>query len=312
MTKFAFVFPGQGSQTVGMLTELYDISPLVRYTFNEASNVLNYDLWKLVSFGPTEKLNQTCYAQPALLASSIAIYRIWKFCNGKQPIVMAGHSLGEYSALVCSRVLNFVDAIKLVELRGKLMQKTVPEGTGIMHAIIGLNHKLVYKLCNTYSNNQIVSPVIFNTPDHVVISGNKDAVYRVSIACKNAGAKRIIKLPISVPAHSSLMKDAAISLSLKLKKIRFNTPSIPIINNVDIKIISEINDIRSALTRQLYSPIRWIDIIKTIIKEHNITHLLEIGPGNVLTNLTKRINSNVNVIAINNFQSLQRTIFTEL
>lgn len=276
MTQFAFVFPGQGSQTVGMLTELAATYPLVEETFREASDALGYDLWQLVSQGPAEELNKTWQTQPALLAASVAIYRVWQQQGGEQPALMAGHSLGEYSALVCAGVLNFADAVKLVELRGKLMQEAVPEGTGAMQAIIGLDDAAIRKACEESAQGQVVSPVNFNSPGQVVIAGNKEAVERAGAACKAAGAKRALPLPVSVPSHCALMKPAADKLAVALESITFNAPAVPVINNVDVKAETDAAAIRHALVRQLYSPVRWTESVEAMAAQ-GVTQLLEMG-----------------------------------
>lgn len=224
MTQFAFVFPGQGSQTVGMLAELAAEFPVVEQTFSEASAALGYDLWQLVQQGPAEELNKTWQTQPALLAASVAIFRVWQQQGGKAPALMAGHSLGEYSALVCAGVLDFQEAVRLVELRGKLMQEAVPAGTGAMYAIIGLDNDAIGKACADAAEGQVVSPVNFNSPGQVVIAGNKEAVERAGAACKAAGAKRALPLPVSVPSHCALMKPAADKLAVALEAVTFNTP----------------------------------------------------------------------------------------
>ncbi|PPI88772.1 [acyl-carrier-protein] S-malonyltransferase [Candidatus Pantoea edessiphila] len=303
MTQLAFIFPGQGSQHVGMLKDLISNYSIVRETFQEASYVLKYDLLKLVSNGPNEDLNKTCKTQPAILASSVALYRIWKQKGGEIPIFMAGHSLGEYSALVCAGVLNFTDTIKLVELRGKLMQESVKERIVAMQAIIGLSPLTIQQICKETKKNQVVSIANFNAPDQFIISGDKEAVDRASIICKLAGAKYTIPLVVSIPAHCMLMKSAAEKLEITLKKIIFKKPSISIINNVDVKIEYSIEAIRIALIRQMYNPVRWIDIIK-LMAEKGITRLLEIGPGSILSNLTKRISKHLTSIAINDNNSL--------
>ncbi|MGL5400381.1 MAG: ACP S-malonyltransferase, partial [Plesiomonas shigelloides] len=234
MTTFAMVFPGQGSQSVGMLADLAQQFPIVEQTFAEASAVLGYDLWALVQQGPAEELNKTWQTQPALLTASVAIWRVWQEKNGAMPVVMAGHSLGEYSALVCAGVMDFKDAVRLVELRGKLMQEAVPEGTGAMAAIIGLDNDSIAKACAESAEGQVVAPVNFNSPGQVVIAGNKEAVERAGAACKAAGAKRALPLPVSVPSHCALMKPAADKLAVALQEITFNAPCIPVINNVDV------------------------------------------------------------------------------
>ncbi|RQN04162.1 ACP S-malonyltransferase [Pantoea ananatis] len=310
MTQFAFVFPGQGSQTVGMLADLAAAYPAVEATFREASDVLGYDLWQLVSQGPAEELNKTWQTQPALLAASVAIYRVWQQQGGQQPALMAGHSLGEYSALVCAGVLNFADAIKLVELRGKLMQEAVPEGTGAMQAIIGLDDAAIAKACEESAQGQVVSPVNFNSPGQVVIAGNKEAVERAGAACKAAGAKRALPLPVSVPSHCALMKPAADKLALTLEKITFNAPAVPVINNVDVKAETDADAIRHALIRQLYSPVRWTESVEAMAAQ-GVTQLIEMGPGKVLTGLTKRIVDGLSAAAVNDTASLTAALAQE-
>ena len=310
MTQFAFVFPGQGSQTVGMLTELAATYPLVEETFREASDALGYDLWQLVSQGPAEELNKTWQTQPALLAASVAIYRVWQQQGGEQPVLMAGHSLGEYSALVCAGVLNFADAVKLVELRGKLMQEAVPEGTGAMQAIIGLDDAAIRKACEESAQGQVVSPVNFNSPGQVVIAGNKEAVERAGAACKAAGAKRALPLPVSVPSHCALMKPAADKLAVALESITFNAPAVPVINNVDVKAETDVAAIRHALVRQLYSPVRWTESVEAMAAQ-GVTQLLEMGPGKVLTGLTKRIVDTLTAAAVNDTASLTAALGKE-
>jgi [acyl-carrier-protein] S-malonyltransferase len=310
MTQFALVFPGQGSQTVGMLADLAAEYPQVEATFREASDVLGYDLWQLVQQGPAEELNKTWQTQPALLAASVAIYRVWQSKNAPQPAIMAGHSLGEYSALVCAGVLNFADAIKLVELRGKLMQEAVPEGTGAMQAIIGLDDAAIRKACEESAQGQVVSPVNFNSPGQVVIAGNKEAVERAGAACKAAGAKRALPLPVSVPSHCALMKPAAEKLAVALEAISFNAPSVPVVNNVDVQCETSADAIRSALVRQLYSPVRWTESVEFIASQ-GVTQLLEIGPGKVLTGLTKRIVDSLTAAAVNDPASLTAALTQE-
>ena len=310
MTQIAFVFPGQGSQTVGMLTELAATYSRVEETFREASDALGYDLWQLVSQGPAEELNKTWQTQPALLAASVAIYRVWQQQGGEQPALMAGHSLGEYSALVCAGVLNFADAVKLVELRGKLMQEAVPEGTGAMQAIIGLDDAAIRKACEESAQGQVVSPVNFNSPGQVVIAGNKEAVERAGAACKAAGAKRALPLPVSVPSHCALMKPAADKLAVALESITFNAPAVPVINNVDVKAETDAAAIGHALVRQLYSPVRWTESVEAMAAQ-GVTQLLEMGPGKVLTGLTKRIVDSLTAAAVNDTASLAAALGKE-
>ncbi|SVK51637.1 fabD [Acinetobacter baumannii] len=307
MTQFAFVFPGQGSQAVGMLAELAAQFPIVEETFGEASSALGYDLWQLVQQGPAEELNKTWQTQPALLAASVAIFRVWQQQGGKAPALMAGHSLGEYSALVCAGVLDFKAAIRLVELRGKLMQEAVPEGTGAMYAIIGLDNDAIAKACEESAQGQVVSPVNFNSPGQVVIAGNKEAVERAGAACKAAGAKRALPLPVSVPSHCALMKPAADKLAVALQDITFNAPQVPVVNNVDVRPENDPEAIRSALVRQLYSPVRWTESVEFIAAQ-GVTSLLEVGPGKVLTGLTKRIVDTLTAAAVNDTASLSAAL----
>ena len=307
MTKFAMVFPGQGSQAVGMLKDLAENYPIVKSTFDEASQVLGYDLWALVQDGPAEELNKTWQTQPALLASSVAIYRVWQSINGAQPEFMAGHSLGEYSALVCAGVIDFKDAIKLVELRGKLMQEAVPSGTGAMFAIIGLDNDSIRKACDEAAQAQVVAPVNFNSPGQVVIAGNKEAVERAGALCKEAGAKRALPLAVSVPSHCALMKPAADKLAVALNNITFNAPKFAVINNVDVKVETSADKIKTALIAQLYSPVRWTETVEDMAKQ-GVTMLVEIGPGKVLTGLTKRIVDSLSAYAVNDKASLDVAI----
>ncbi|MEE4410370.1 MULTISPECIES: ACP S-malonyltransferase [unclassified Serratia (in: enterobacteria)] len=307
MTQFAFVFPGQGSQSLGMLADLAAQFPIVEATFSEASSVLGYDLWQLVQQGPAEELNKTWQTQPALLAASVAIFRVWQQQGGKAPAMMAGHSLGEYSALVCAGVLDFQAAIRLVELRGKLMQEAVPEGTGAMFAIIGLDNEAIAKACEESAQGQIVSPVNFNSPGQVVIAGNKEAVERAGAACKAAGAKRALPLPVSVPSHCALMKPAADKLAVALQDISFSAPQVAVVNNVDVRTETDPEAIRSALVRQLYSPVRWTESVEFMAAQ-GVTSLLEVGPGKVLTGLTKRIVDTLTAAAVNDAASLSAAL----
>lgn len=303
MTNIAVVFPGQGSQTLGMLADLAAAYPVVAETFAEASSVLGYDLWQLVQEGPAEELNKTWQTQPALLAASVAIWRVWQQQKGAKPVLMAGHSLGEYSALVCAGVLDFKQAISLVELRGKLMQEAVPAGTGAMYAIIGLDNDAIAKACEESAQGQVVSPVNFNSPGQVVIAGNKEAVERAGAACKAAGAKRALPLPVSVPSHCALMKPAADKMAVALENITFSAPQFSVVNNVDVKVESSPDAIRSALIRQLYSPVRWTESVEFMAAQ-GVEQLVEVGPGKVLTGLTKRIVDTLTAVAVNDTASL--------
>ncbi|WMR95398.1 ACP S-malonyltransferase [Mergibacter septicus] len=306
MKKFAMVFPGQGSQAIGMLAELAQEFSIVEETFAQASDVLGYDLWQLVQSGEAAELNQTWRTQPALLAASVSIYRVWQ----QQypilvPTIMAGHSLGEYSALVCAGVLDFQDAVRLVELRGKLMQKAVPEGTGAMYAIIGLDNQSIMDACKAAEQGEVVSAVNFNSPGQVVIAGTKAAVERAAVLCKEAGAKRALPLAVSVPSHCALMKPAADQLAIALESTTLKEPKIPVINNVDVKTENSVEAVRSALVRQLYSPVRWTETVEKMAN-NGITTLFEIGPNKVLTGLTKRIVADLQAQAVNDPSSLAK------
>jgi len=310
MTKIAVVFPGQGSQALGMLADLAAAHPIVEETFAEASSALGYDLWELVQQGPAEELNKTWQTQPALLASSVAIWRVWQQSNGAKPAFLAGHSLGEYSALVCAGVLDFKQAISLVELRGKLMQEAVPEGTGAMSAIIGLDNDAIAKACEESAQGQVVSPVNFNSPGQVVIAGHKEAVERAGAACKAAGAKRALPLPVSVPSHCALMKPAADKMAVALEEVTFSEPQYPVVNNVDVKVETSPEAIRSALVRQLYNPVRWTESVEFMAAQ-GVEHLVEVGPGKVLTGLTKRIVDTLTAAAVNDTASLSAALEKE-
>ncbi|WP_040975348.1 ACP S-malonyltransferase [Necropsobacter massiliensis] len=304
MKKFAMVFPGQGSQSVGMLAELAAEFPIVEKTFQQASEALGYDLWQLVQQGPAEALNKTWQTQPALLTASVAIFRVWqeKYPH-LTPALMAGHSLGEYSALVCAGAMDFQDAVKLVELRGKLMQQAVPEGSGAMYAIIGLDNESIINACKDAEQGEVVSAVNFNSPGQVVIAGAKAAVERAAAACKAAGAKRALPLAVSVPSHCALMKPAADQLAVSLESIAVKAPTMPVINNVDVKTESETQAIRTALVRQLYSPVRWTETVEKMAQS-GIEVLIEIGPNKVLTGLTPRIVKTLQALAVNDVKSL--------
>ena len=304
MKKFAMVFPGQGSQTVGMLAELAGNYPIVQETFKQASEVLGYDLWQLVQEGPAEELNKTWQTQPALLTASVAVYRVWqqKYPELK-PEVMAGHSLGEYSALVCAGVLDFQDAVKLVELRGKLMQQAVPEGAGAMYAIIGLDNDAIINACKQAEQGEVVSAVNFNSPGQVVIAGAKAAVERAVALCKEAGAKRALPLAVSVPSHCALMKPAADQLSVSLESITLKEAGVSVLNNVDVKSEIEADAIRNALVRQLYSPVRWTETVEKMA-QNGVEVLVEVGPGKVLNGLTKRIVDSLQAVSVNDVKSL--------
>ncbi|OYD23932.1 ACP S-malonyltransferase [Oceanimonas baumannii] len=305
--SFAITFPGQGSQTVGMLADVLASHEIVKSTFAEASAALGYDLAALVLNGPAEELNKTWRTQPALLTASVALYRLWQQQGGAQPAMMAGHSLGEYSALVCAGVLSLADGVTLVELRGKLMQDAVPEGTGAMSAIIGLDNDTIIANCEKAAGDEVVSAVNFNSPGQVVIAGNKAAVERANVLMKESGAKRALPLPVSVPSHCALMQPAAAKLAETLAAMSFNAPAVPVINNVDVRPETDPAAIKDALVRQLYSPVRWTETVATMA-EQGVTLALEVGPGKVLTGLAKRIDKRVEGVAVNDDASLEKAL----
>jgi len=287
----AFVFPGQGSQSLGMLSDFADVAE-VKQTFEQASDQLEYDLWSLCQNGPDEKLNQTEKTQPALLTASVALWRVWQ-SKGPLPSIVAGHSLGEYSALVCAGVLDFEQAVKLVEQRGLFMQQSVPAGVGKMAAIIGLDDDKVLSACQQSASGEIVSPVNYNSPGQIVIAGNADAVDRAIIACKESGAKRAMPLAVSVPSHCLLMKPASEQLAAKLETISLTTNnSIDLVNNVDVAIEIDEKRIKDALVRQLYCPVRWSETIQ-LLASRGIENLVECGSGKVLSGLNRRIDRNL-------------------
>lgn len=308
--KLALVFPGQGSQSVGMLAELHAEFATVRDTFAEASAALGYDLWALVANGPDTALNETHRTQPALLTASVAVYRVWLEQGGATPAYLAGHSLGEYSALVCAGVLNLADAVKLVEKRGQYMQLAVPAGTGAMSAIIGLDDALIAKACEEAAQGEVVSPVNFNSPGQVVIAGNKAAVERANELCKAAGAKRALPLPVSVPSHCALMKPAADKLADDLNSISFHTAVIPVVNNVDVSAAADAAAIKDALVRQLYSPVRWTESIEFLAAQ-GVDTVIELGAGKVLSGLIKRINKELNTASVTDVASLKDALAAE-
>ncbi|MDD4864784.1 MAG: ACP S-malonyltransferase [Alishewanella agri] len=308
--KLAIVFPGQGSQSVGMLADLYQNYPLVQDTFNEASAALGYDLWALIANGPEEQLNETQRTQPALLTASVAVWRLWQQQGGATPAYFAGHSLGEYSALVCAGVLSLADAVKLVEKRGQYMQQAVPAGTGAMAAIIGLDDAAIAKACAEAAQGEVVAPVNYNSPGQVVIAGHKAAVERAGEACKAAGAKRALPLPVSVPSHCALMRPAADQLASDLAALNFQQPAIPVVNNVDVQIVSNGDAIKDALIRQLYSPVRWTETIEYFAAQ-GVTEVLELGAGKVLSGLIKRINKELNTSSITDSAALSAALTAE-
>ena len=295
--SLAFVFPGQGSQSVGMLKALAEQYSEVDATFKEASEVLGYDLWDIVQNGPAEKLNQTDVTQPAMLSAGVAVWRIWQAKGGAKPELMAGHSLGEYTALVCAGALDFTDAVKLVAERGRLMQEAVPAGEGAMAAILGLEDDVVRQVCEEAAEGEVLSAVNFNSPGQVVVAGQKTAVERAVKVAKDKGAKRALMLPVSVPSHCALMKPAAEKLAQVLADVEIRKPTIPVINNVDVQAESSAEDIRAALVKQLHSPVRWVETIRKMAAD-GVDHLIECGPGKVLVGLNKRIERGMTAQAV--------------
>lgn len=286
--NLAFVFPGQGSQSVGMLSELAASYPEVKHVFERASDALGKDLWSIVAKGPEDELNQTHNTQPVMLAAGVAVWEVWRKHSNVRPAWMAGHSLGEYTALVCSEAMSFEDGVKLVAARGQLMQAAVPAGVGAMAAILGLEDHQVVKVCADAAENEIVSAVNFNSPGQVVIAGNTAAVERAMLAAKEAGAKRAVLLPVSVPSHCALMEPAAQKLDEQLQSTVIDTPKMTLIHNVDVASHSAPEVIRNALKEQLYKPVRWTDSIK-FMHDQGVTCFVECGPGKVLIGLNKRI-----------------------
>ena len=287
MEKVAFVFPGQGSQKLGMLADYYDQFPIIKSTFDEANQALGFDLWDIIQ-NNAEKLAQTQYTQPVLLASSVAIYRLLMAQGFEKPTLMAGHSLGEYSALVCAGALDFGDALRLVKARGEFMQEAVPVGTGAMCAIIALTDEQVRDICEKSSEGEIVTAANYNAPGQVVISGEADAVARASVLAKESGARMAQMLPVSVPSHCELMRPAAQKLAKLLEAINISTPTIPVIHNADVATYSHKDDIKDALVRQLYAPVCWAETI-TLMSDDGVNSILECGSGKVLSGLGKRI-----------------------
>ncbi|MDO8596168.1 MAG: ACP S-malonyltransferase [Sulfuricaulis sp.] len=284
----AFVFPGQGSHSVGMMNALAAEFPVVRQTFSEASQALGYDLWQMVEQGPEEKLNRTEVTQPAMLVAGVATWRAWLASKGPLPQVMAGHSLGEYSALVCAEALDFPDAVKLVADRARFMQEAVPIGQGGIAAILGLDDDAVRKLCEQAAQGEVLDAVNFNSPNQVVIAGAAAAVARAVEQSKAAGAKRAVVLPMSVPAHSRLMRPAAQRMAERIKTVNVRSPRVPVIHNVHLRAESDPEAIRNALVRQIESPVRWVELIQKMAAD-GVDRMIECGPGKVLAGLNKRI-----------------------
>jgi [acyl-carrier-protein] S-malonyltransferase len=304
--KLALVFPGQGSQAVGMMQGFAE-TLVVRETFEEASTALGQDLWKLVAEGPADDLNATVNTQPVMLTAAYAMYRAWQQAGAPAPVVVAGHSLGEYTALVAAGVIAFAEAVPLVRFRAQAMQEAVPMGTGAMAAILGLDDDAVRAACAESSQGEVVEAVNFNAPSQVVIAGHKGAVERAAAAAKTRGAKRAVMLPVSAPFHSSLLKPAAERLSLRMQEIEFNSPQITVINNVDVAAVSDPAAIKDALSRQACNPVRWVETIRAFAAQ-GVTHVVECGPGKVLAGMTKRIEGGLQGFAVTDPASLVQTM----
>lgn len=303
--SIAVVFPGQGSQSLGMLSELSESFPVVKATFAEASAVLGYDLWTLIQSGSIEELNQTEKTQPAMLTAGVAVWRVWNEVDGEQPVAMAGHSLGEYTALVCSGALSFTDAVALVAERGRQMQSAVPVGVGAMAAVLGLEDEQVKTVCEKAGQGQVVEAVNFNSPGQVVIAGDANAVSRAVDLAKESGARRAMLLPVSVPSHCQLMKPAAEAMSVKLAETAFNAPSIKVLHNVDVAEHLDADGIRSALVEQIYQPVRWVETVQQFAN-NGVDRLVELGPGKVLAGLAKRIDKRVLGQCVQDMASLEK------
>ncbi len=301
----AFVFPGQGSQSVGMLNALAEVYPQVKETFGEASAALGYDLWSIATAGPEEKLNQTEITQPAMLSAGVAVWRVWQAGKGPQPVVMAGHSLGEYTALTCAGAMGFADAVRLVADRGRFMQEAVPAGQGGMAAIVGLDDDQVRALCEQAAQGEVLSPVNFNSPGQVVIAGTAAAVARAVEQAKGAGAKLAKQLPVSVPSHCALMHPAAERMRERLRQLHLETPGIPVLHNAHVKSESNVDAIRDALVRQVESPVRWVETIQKMTSD-GIDKLVECGPGKVLAGLNKRISKETQTLSVYDPETLRQ------
>ncbi len=303
---FALVFPGQGSQSVGMMAGFGDL-PVIRQTFEEASAALGEDLWEMVVNGPAERLAQTVNTQPLMLTAGVATYRAWRESGGAEPALVAGHSLGEYSALVAAGALKFVDAIPLVRLRAKAMQEAVPVGEGAMAALLGLDVDAVREACMEAAEGQIVDAANLNAPGQIVIAGNKAAVERAVEIARRKGAKRAVLLPVSAPFHCALMRPAGARLAEQLEQVEIYKPEIPVLNNVDVAICDAPEKIRDALIRQTWSPVRWIEIIQQM-EARGMSAVIECGPGKVLAGMTKRISKDIQSGSIYDAASLEQSI----
>lgn len=305
--KLAFVFPGQGSQSIGMLDALNAAYPSVSATYGEASEVLGYDLWKLVTQGPEDQLNQTQHTQPAMLTAGVAVWRVWQALSGPEPTVLAGHSLGEYTALTCAGALSFVEAVKLVADRGRFMQAAVPAGQGGMAAILGLEDQVVRDVCAQAAQGEVLEAVNYNAPGQVVVAGTVRAVERMVEQAKAAGARRALRLPVSVPSHCALMHPAALQMAERLTQVDFRAPRIPVIHNTHVQAESDPQAIRTALVRQIEAPVRWVETIQKIAAG-GTQKLVECGPGKVLAGLNKRIDKTTQTTPVYDPESLAHAL----
>lgn len=306
----AFIFPGQGSQSIGMMNALAESGTLIQDTFSEASSVLGYDLWELVNDGPVEKLNSTEYTQPAMLTAGVATWRAWLQAGGTTPALMAGHSLGEYTALVCAGVLNFSDAVSLVSDRARYMQQAVPEGEGAMAAILGLDDDEVTTLCQQNAAGEVLQAVNYNAPGQVVVAGSAAAVGRLVDNAKAAGAKRALLLPVSVPSHCALMQPASDRMAERLKQVSISQAQTPVIHNVNVQTASDDDELRQLLARQISEPVRWVETINSM-NQKGVSQLIECGPGKVLCGLSKRINRDMSCIPLITKDSIVNTLEAE-
>ncbi len=304
----AGIFPGQGSQSLGMLAELYNQFPEVKTTFEHASDIIGKNLWQIAQEGPEEALNSTENTQPLMLAAGIAVWRVWLAQGGRQPTVLAGHSLGEYSALVASDALEFEQAMRVVAERAHLMQSAVPEGSGAMAAILGLDDAQVIEACKQAAQDQVVEAVNFNSPAQVVIAGNAAAVERAIQTATSMGAKKVVKLSVSVPSHCALMKPAAEQLALHLANATVTTGHIPVLHNVDAQTRQNADAIRQALQEQLYKPVRWVETIQQLKNSYDISKVMEFGPGKVLAGLNKRIDRKMSAICVHDYATLMEAL----
>ncbi|SNX60084.1 [Acyl-carrier-protein] S-malonyltransferase [Nitrosomonas ureae] len=307
--KFAFVFPGQGSQSVGMMNGYKEL-PIIQETFQEASDILKQDFWSMANSGSEEELNLTLNTQPLMLIAGVAVYRAWISLGGKEPVLLAGHSLGEYTALVASEALGFADALSLVRFRAQVMQQAVPEGVGGMAAILGLDDETIKTICRDITNQgdgESLEPANFNSPGQIVIAGHRNAILQGIELAKSKGAKRAIMLPMSIPSHCSLMKPAAESMRLQLQHVTLQAPKIPILHNTDVKPHSDPLIIKEILVQQLINPIHWVDTVRAFVTAE-ITHVVECGPGKVLSGLNKRIDQHLQQLSLTDSVAIKLAI----